>query len=43
MILALGTTLEETEPEMLQEEGRCAVFITDSAHVKEVMGPAGMG
>lgn len=34
-MLALGATLEEITPEALKEEGRSAVFLTDSFHVKE--------
>lgn len=42
MILTLGATLEEIEPEKLKTEGKSAVFLTDSLHVKEAMELAEM-
>lgn len=41
-ILALGATLEEITPEAMKEEGRSAVLLTDSFHVKEAMDLAEM-
>lgn len=42
MILALGATLEEIDPQVLETEQRSAVFLTDSLHAKEAMELAGI-
>ena len=42
MILALGTILEEIEPEALEQEGCSAVFLADSDDAEKVMELAGM-